>query len=101
MLVNNIAAVMHGERPRAFRFKIFGLKYSGIFAWIMWRGTYLGKLPGLQRKARVAIDWTLDLFFSKDIVQLPTMPSPVVSAPEGTSAGADSVLSPTRSTSSQ
>jgi NADH dehydrogenase len=117
VLADNIAAVMRGEQPKAFRFKIlgllasigrrtavaeiFGLKFSGIFAWIMWRGIYLSKLPGLQRKVRVAIDWTLDLFFSKDIVQLPTLPSPAVSAPEGSSAGADSVLSPTRSTRSQ
>ncbi len=39
----------------------------------MWRAIYLGKLPGLQKKVRVALDWTLDLFFSKDIVELPTL----------------------------
>jgi hypothetical protein len=27
-------------------------------------------LPGLERKARVVIDWTLDLFFPRDIVYL-------------------------------
>ena len=31
----------------------------------------MSKLPGLEKKVRVAIDWTLDLFFSKNIVQLP------------------------------
>ena len=33
----------------------------------MWRTIYLGKLPGLDRKLRVVIDWTLDLFFPRDI----------------------------------
>ena len=28
------------------------------------------KLPGIERKLRVAIDWTLDLFFQRDIVYL-------------------------------
>lgn len=31
---------------------------------------YLFKLPGLERKVRVALDWTLDLFFPRDIVYL-------------------------------
>jgi hypothetical protein len=28
------------------------------------------KLPGFERKLRVAIDWTLDLFFPRDIIYL-------------------------------
>jgi NADH dehydrogenase len=34
----------------------------------MWRSVYLFKLPGLEKKVRVLLDWTLDLFFSRDIV---------------------------------
>jgi hypothetical protein len=37
------------------------------------------KMPGLQKKVRVALDWMLDLFFSKDIVQLPTLHAPRIS----------------------
>ena len=33
----------------------------------MWRTIYLGKLPGLDKKVRVAFDWTLDLLFPKDV----------------------------------
>jgi hypothetical protein len=33
----------------------------------MWRTVYLSKLPGLDKKVRVAFDWTLDLFFPKDV----------------------------------
>lgn len=50
--------------------EIKGLRFSGFFAWFLWRCIYLGKLPGLDRKVRVAIDWLLDIFLPKDIVQL-------------------------------
>ena len=49
---------------------IKGIKFSGFFAWLMWRAIYLGKLPGWDRKIRVAIDWFLDIFLPKDIIQL-------------------------------
>ena len=29
------------------------VRFSGLLAWLMWRGIYLGKLPGLERKVRV------------------------------------------------
>jgi NADH dehydrogenase len=85
-LADNIAAAIHGEKPQPFRFKalgllaglgrrsavaeIFGLRFSGFIAWWLWRTIYLMKLPGFERKLRVAIDWTLDLFFARDIVYL-------------------------------
>jgi NADH dehydrogenase len=50
--------------------EIRGLKFSGFFAWWLWRTVYLLKLPGMERKVRVALDWTLDLFFPRDIVYL-------------------------------
>jgi NADH:ubiquinone reductase (H+-translocating) len=102
VLAGNIVAVLRGQPPRPFRFKILGLlaaigkrcgvaeilgmRFSGIVAWWLWRGIYLSKLPGLQKKIRVALDWTLDLFFSKDIVQLPTLRSPTMSGEEETSS---------------
>jgi len=50
--------------------KILGIKVSGFAAWFLWRSVYLAKMPGMARKVRVAIDWTLDLVFGRDIVQL-------------------------------
>ena len=47
--------------------KIFGLKFSGFLAWWMWRTVYLAKLPGLDRKLRVMLDWTLDVLFPRDL----------------------------------
>ena len=93
VLADNIVAALRGQSPRPFKFKmlgtlaaigrragvaqIMGMKFSGIIAWCLWRGIYLSKLPGFQKKVRVAIDWALDLIFSKDIVQLPTLREPV------------------------
>ena len=34
----------------------------------MWRGIYLSKLPGFERKVRVLFDWLLDMAFPRDIV---------------------------------
>ncbi|MGA8655014.1 MAG: NAD(P)/FAD-dependent oxidoreductase [Chthoniobacterales bacterium] len=84
-LATNIRASLLGRRLKPFRFQslgslcvvghhtacaeILGLKFSGLFAWLLWRGVYLTKLPGLERKVRVLTDWTLELFFPRDIVQ--------------------------------
>ena len=76
----------HRHQPlRAFRFKtlgllasigqrtgvarILGINFSGFAAWWIRRTIYLSKLPRIEKKVRVALDWTLDLFFSKDFVQ--------------------------------
>lgn len=45
------------------------MRFSGLLAWFMWRTIYLGKLPGLERKIRVVVDWTVELFFPRDVVQ--------------------------------
>jgi NADH:ubiquinone reductase (H+-translocating) len=45
------------------------VRFSGLLAWLMWRGIYFSKLPGRERKIRVLIDWAIELFFPPDIVQ--------------------------------
>ncbi len=87
-VAHNVAAAITGKEDdrRAFIFQtqgmlaplghrsavaeIKGFRFSGFFAWLMWRAIYLGKLPGWDRKIRVAIDWFLDIFLPKDMVQL-------------------------------
>ncbi|MFP5260822.1 MAG: NAD(P)/FAD-dependent oxidoreductase [Blastocatellia bacterium] len=49
---------------------IMGHRFSGLFAWFLWRTYYLNRIPQLEKKVRVMLDWTLDLFFSRDLVQL-------------------------------
>ncbi|HKY34272.1 MAG TPA: YHS domain-containing (seleno)protein, partial [Candidatus Polarisedimenticolia bacterium] len=58
--------------------RVFGITFSGFTAWWLWRTIYLAKLPRLEKKVRVALDWTLDLFFSKDLVQFLTDRAPAV-----------------------
>jgi len=83
VVAHNIAAALSGRPQASFSFKTIGLlasigrrmgvarvlgfNFSGFFAWWMWRTVYLSKLPGLDKKVRVAFDWTLDLLFSKDV----------------------------------
>jgi NADH dehydrogenase len=84
-LARNIRAAIKGEPLKPFHFdslgtlcvvghhtacaEIKGFKFSGFFAWFLWRTLYLSKLPGLERKVRVVSDWTIELFFPRDIVQ--------------------------------
>ena len=85
----NIAARIDGQPLGAFAFKspgqlaaigrrsgvarIFGINFSGFVAWALWRTVYLSKLPRLEKKLRVAIEWTLALFFPRDLVQYVTL----------------------------
>jgi NADH dehydrogenase len=97
VLAENILAAIGGRPGRAFEFatigqlaaigkrtgvaRIFGVNFSGFVAWWLWRSIYLMKLPRFDRKVRVALDWALDLFFSKDIVQFVTDRAPRLSQP--------------------
>jgi NADH dehydrogenase len=54
---------------------ILGLRFSGFFAWLLWRGACLIKLPSVMKKLRVMLEWTLDLCFPRDTVQLLTVQS--------------------------
>jgi NADH:ubiquinone reductase (H+-translocating) len=85
VLARNITADIRGQSKRPFVFStvgqlaaigkrtgvanIFGVNFSGFIAWWLWRGIYLSKLPRLEKKLRVAVDWGLDVLFSKDIVE--------------------------------
>jgi NADH dehydrogenase len=59
-----------------------GVNFSGFIAWWLWRTIYLSKLPRFEKKLRVALDWTLDLLFSKDLVQFQTFHAPTISHAE-------------------
>jgi len=92
VVAKNIRASLEGRPLRPFHFDSLGalcvvghqtacaelsvpfartksMRFSGLLAWAMWRGIYLAKLPGLERKIRVLMDWTVELFFPRDIVQ--------------------------------
>ncbi len=73
--IGQLAAI--GRRTGVAR--VFGVNFSGFFAWWLWRTIYLSKLPRFEKKVRVALDWTLDLIFTKDFVQFQTLRAPVMS----------------------
>jgi NADH dehydrogenase len=50
--------------------KVYGIKLSGFAAWWLWRSVYLMKMPTLARKVRITLDWTVDMLFRRDYVQL-------------------------------
>ena len=98
VLARNVCAALRGGNKKPFVFstlgqlaaigkrtgvaQMFGFKFSGFIAWWLWRTVYLSKLPRFEKKCRVALDWTLDLMFTKDLVQFTTLRSPSVEAPE-------------------
>ncbi|MGH7180549.1 MAG: hypothetical protein ACREJN_01080, partial [Nitrospiraceae bacterium] len=53
-----------------------------FIAWWLWRTIYLLKLPRFEKKVLVALDWTLDVLFSKDLVQIRTVRPPTLSLEE-------------------
>lgn len=95
-VADNVAAVITGREPTPFRFhaigtlvalghrtavaEIHGHQFSGFVAWLLWRGIYLAKLPRVDKRVRVLLDWTLDLVFPRDIV-LAGRPSPTPQTP--------------------
>jgi NADH dehydrogenase len=89
LVARNVAATLYGGQKKPFRYRtlgqlaaigrrtgvasILGVNFSGFVAWWLWRTIYLCKLPRLEKKVRIALDWTLDLCFAKDFACV-TMP---------------------------
>jgi NADH dehydrogenase len=86
-LARNIAATVRGAPTTPFNYTALGTMASlgahrgvaalpngtvltGFLAWFLWRSYYLSRLPGLDRKVRVALDWLLGLIFPRDIAEL-------------------------------
>ena len=82
-LGKNLLAARNSQSLQPFRFKtlgemaslghrnavgkVLGFKVSGFLGWLMWRATYLYKLPGLEQKSKVFFEWNLELLFPRDI----------------------------------
>ena len=87
-VARNIAADISGKEKKRFRFsslgmaaalghrsavaEFLGIKVWGVLAWFIWRTIYWSKLPGIERKVRVGVDWFLDLILPPDTVQIKT-----------------------------
>lgn len=90
LVARNVAAALAGREPSPLRYRgigmlatlgrhrgvgqIFGVRLTGFPAWFAWRTYYLFALPRWDRRLRVAFDWTLDLLFPPDIVEMKMEP---------------------------
>jgi NADH dehydrogenase len=67
--------------------KILGVKLRGPIAWFCARTYHLMAIPGIRRRTRLLIDWTVELFFHRDSAEwipprLPRLSLAVVRDPE-------------------
>lgn len=92
LLADNVAATLRGREPRAYRHRyagsvatlglhkgvaqVYGVKVRGWPAWFMHRTYHVSRMPTLNRKVRVVADWTLALFFRREVVSLGSLGMP-------------------------
>ena len=85
-LASMIEADLTGREKQPFRFKVLGemvplsrrtavadlsgIKVAGFLAWFIWKTVYMLKLPTLGARFRVILDWTVELFFERDVSEL-------------------------------
>jgi NADH dehydrogenase len=92
VLADNVVRVLRGEPPVDYAHKhagsvaslglykgvaqVYGIKLRGFPAWFMHRTYHMSRMPTLNRKVRVVLDWTQALFFQREIVSLESMHTP-------------------------
>ncbi|HWH00336.1 MAG TPA: NAD(P)/FAD-dependent oxidoreductase [Pilimelia sp.] len=91
-LADNIAAVCRGRQPQPYCHRhagsvaslglhkgvaqVYGIKLKGLPAWFMHRTYHMSRIPSLNRKVRVLVDWTLALFLRREVVSLGQLHEP-------------------------
>ena len=91
-LAANLLATIAGGEAKPFRYAtlgvlcslgrykgvavVMGLRLQGFPAWFVARTYHLLQLPTLNRKVRVVLDWTLSLFFPRDVAALGSLHDP-------------------------
>ena len=92
VLADNIRAVIRGQQPKPYRHKhagsvaslglykgvaqVYGIKVTGFPAWFMHRTYHMSRIPSLNRKIRVLVDWTLALLLKREVVSLGQLHDP-------------------------
>ncbi|WP_431916663.1 NAD(P)/FAD-dependent oxidoreductase [Nonomuraea jabiensis] len=92
VLADNIVRHLRGQQLVEYRHKyvgsvaglglhqgvanVYGVKLRGFPAWFMHRTYHLSRVPTLNRKVRVVVDWTLALFFKRETISLGEMEHP-------------------------
>src|SRR4051795_12293859 len=108
LVARNVAAAIGNGKVRKFRYKTkgvfvdmgqndavattMGIKWRGRLAWWLARSYHLAMMPGFKRKARLLVDWNIQLIFGRDASELGGLGHPpALDAPPtagGTPAGA-------------
>jgi NADH dehydrogenase len=86
VVADNVAATLDGRPPRPFRYRtlgvfvdmgqhkavatMLGLRISGFPAWFAARTYHLAMMPGIARRLRLMVDWTVGLFFGRASAEL-------------------------------
>ncbi len=81
-----LEAELTGREKKPFRFRVLGemvplsrrtavadlsgIKLVGFPAWFIWKTIYMLKLPTLAARVRVVLDWTVEIFFERDVSEL-------------------------------
>jgi NADH dehydrogenase len=92
VLADNLVASLRGEPLKEYKHayagsvaslglhkgvaEIYGVKLRGLPAWFMHRTYHMTRMPTFNRKVRVIADWTLALFFEREIVSLGAFANP-------------------------
>jgi NADH dehydrogenase len=99
-LADNVVAVLRGLPTRPYRHahagsvaslglhrgvaEIYGARLTGLPAWLVHRVYHIGRMPTLDRKARIVTDWALALCFGRDLAAFHRPPRPAETDPERT-----------------
>jgi len=91
-LAANILRTVDGQPPQDYEHKyvgsvaslglhkgvaqLFGIKIKGWPAWFLHRTYHVSRVPTFNRKARVILDWTLALFFRREVTSLGSLQTP-------------------------
>ncbi|WP_433161569.1 NAD(P)/FAD-dependent oxidoreductase [Kribbella sp. CA-247076] len=91
-LAENILLVVDGKKPVDYKHKyvgsvaslglhkgvaqLYGVKVKGWPAWFLHRTYHVSRVPTFNRKARVILDWTLALFFRREVTSLGSLQMP-------------------------
>jgi NADH dehydrogenase len=91
-LADNIVATLRGGQARSYVHayagsvaslglhkgvaQVYWFKACGWPAWFMHRTYHLSRIPTFNRKVRIVADWTLALFFKREIVSLGSLQNP-------------------------
>ena len=89
-VARNIRAVVSGREPKTFTYRalgtmaafghtraaadVRGFKLTGFLAWWMRRTYYLFQMPRWDTRVRIALDWTVSLFFRPDLTKVDLAP---------------------------